>query len=580
MSDRETLVGAYQAGQLPEAIQAAISPDRSERAKLASVLASLHNEGRIDLFNVFGALTNKSAPSRDFFLLRHVFEELLPELEAPVAKLIRCVLHLYREAGIDLAAGTVLEAFRDFCARQADRPKAALAEIEADPETLADLLVPVLIAGSTVDPRTYVAETIRLSHGESIDLRRRALFALGRIGGEQAVWNNPDVAKTLEHVIEVEEDDQVLASSIKSAFALSRHDATNQSRWIAVVAGALTKGGEIALHAASEIFGFQTNDLSPEFLELLLANLAQVKPSNKGTLDNIDYGIAHLLRSKHAEEGLCFLESLLRSHPQEIGFSNFNDVMRAIRDHPGLLSKVATRWFLGGEAVLCEGVTFIVDAPPSASPEIEVDVGELMAGVDPVRFVFAARKAIGYLFLKPICATSFLLSLMRQAPDSGVRSELESLLLNPLLINFSGSVAEYLARRAESEEGEVKVAVRRALDALEAYLDDLKSVGNIPALHSSLEHRDAYRRHFSEEVAQSFKRAQAESVFLQLIHRSVLLYGRKAIHHVFGPEGQIKRSEMQLGSHGTEIEFPRMTRVDPHGLEFMLRVFRHERMST
>lgn len=578
MSDRETLVRAYQAGHLLEAIQAALSPDRSERTKLASALASLHNEGHVDLIDAFGALTGESASGPDFFLLRHVLEELLPELEAPVPKVTRCVLHLYRGAGTDLASGTILDAFQDFCARRADRPRAALAEIEADPEILATLLVPVLIAGSTVDAPTYVAETIRLSRDASIDLRKRALFVLGRLPGEQVVWGNEDVAKTLEHAIEIEDDGQVLASCINSAFALSRHDAAKKSRWIAVVAGALSKGGEIALHAASEVFGFRTHDVFPELLDLLLTSLAKVKPSNKGTLNNIDYGIAHLIQSDHVEEGLSFMENLLRCHPQEIEFSTFNDAVRAIRDHPGLRSKVATRWLLGGEAALCEGVASIVDAPMGGSPEIETDAGEL-AGVDPARFVFAARKAIGYLFLKPISATSFLLSLMQQTPDARVLSDLESLLLNPLLLNYSGSVAEYLTRRAESEAGEVKVAVRRALEGLEAYFDDLRSVGDIPALHPTLEHRDAYRRHVSEEVAQSFKKAQAESVILQLVHRSVLLYGRKAINHVFGPEGEIKRMETQLGSHGTEFEVPRMTRLDPHGLDFMLRVFRHERMS-
>lgn len=578
MSDRETLLRAYQAGHLLEAIQAALCPDRSERKKLASTLALLHNEGHIDIIDTFGALTRESAPGRGFFLLRHVLEELLPELEAPVPKLIRCVLHLYREADTDLLTGSILDAVQDFFARRAGRPKVALAEIEVDPETLADLLVPALIAGSAVDAPTYVAETIRLSRSASIDLRKRALFALGRLPGEQVIWGNEDVAKALENAVEAEDDAQVLASCIKSAFALSCHDTTNKSRWIAIVAGALSKGGEIALHAASEVFGFRTRDVSSEFLELLLTRLAQVNPSNKWTLDNIDYGIAHLLQTDHAEAGLCFLESLLRSHPQEIECSNFNDAVRVIRDHPSLRSKVATRWLLKGEAALCEGVDFIVDARIGGSPEIEADADEL-AGVGPTRFVFAARKAIGYLFLKPTSATSFLLSLMRQTPDAEVRSNLESLLLDPLLLNFSGSVAEYLTRKAESEEGEVKVAVRKVLEALDEYLDGLRSVGDIPALHPSLEHRDAYRRHFSEEVTQSFKKAQAESVILHLVHKSVLLYGRKAIHHSFGPEGEINRMETQLGSHGTEIEVPRMTRIDPHGLDFMLRVFRHERMS-
>jgi len=69
-------------------------------------------------------------------------------------------------------------------------------------------------------------------------------------------------------------------------------------------------------------------------------------------------------------------------------------------------------------------------------------------------------------------------------------------------------------------------------------------------------------------------------VLLQLVHQTVLLYGHKAIHHVFGPEGKVSRMETQLGSHGTNIEVPRMTILDPQGLDLMLRVFRCERIVT
>jgi hypothetical protein len=111
------------------------------------------------------------------------------------------------------------------------------------------------------------------------------------------------------------------------------------------------------------------------------------------------------------------------------------------------------------------------------------------------------------------------------------------------------------------------------------YLDDLETVGSIPALHPSLAHREIYWRHLSKEVAQSFKQAQEESVMLQLVHRSVLLYGKKAVHHVFGPEGEINRMETHLGELGTQIDVPRMTILDPCGLDLMLRTFRRERMS-
>jgi len=34
--------------------------------------------------------------------------------------------------------------------------------------------------------------------------------------------------------------------------------------------------------------------------------------------------------------------------------------------------------------------------------------------------------------------------------------------------------------------------------------------------------------------------------------------------------------ETALGTHGTEIEFPRMQYIDPFGLDYMLRVFRND----
>jgi hypothetical protein len=76
MIDRETFVREYRAGHLLDAIQATLPANRSERKEMASVLASLHNEGQVDLIDAFGGLTGKSSSGHDFFLLRRVFEEL------------------------------------------------------------------------------------------------------------------------------------------------------------------------------------------------------------------------------------------------------------------------------------------------------------------------------------------------------------------------------------------------------------------------------------------------------------------------------------------------------------------------
>jgi len=302
MSDREDLVRGYQAGGLLEAIRSALSADRSERTKLASDLAALHNEGAIDLLATFGALTREAGGERDFFRLRHVFEEALPELEAPVPKLIGTVLHLYQQAG-NFAAGTILSAIRDFFAKSPDRPRAALAEIEANAHTLADLLVTTLIAGSAGDPSLFVGETIRLCGAANVEVRKRAFYALGRLEGESNHATNEAVVRTLEHAVAADVDDEILANALSSAFELSLLPAADQPRLLSTIAGALAKGGDTTLHTAAQIFGFRTREFSAEILQLLLDHLAKVKSTNRDTLEEIDYGISHLLQTDSVEQG-------------------------------------------------------------------------------------------------------------------------------------------------------------------------------------------------------------------------------------------------------------------------------------
>ena len=471
MSDlRKILVQAYQTGQFLEEVSAALSRNREERRGLASELAALHNERIVNVLEGFAGLKSRSESGSDYFLIR-VFREVLPLLEASVREVIRCVLHLCREAGVNML--DMLDEFQEFCSKQGARPQEALAEIEANPDMLTDLLAPTLVAGSQIDASIYLAETVRLCQHPHVEFRILAVFALGRLTLGDDITRIDLALSTLERVVGTDPDDRVLASGVRSAFALMGRDVANALRYVAVINCALSRGSERALHAASRLFGFHTGDVSPQLLQALLDHLMQVKPTNKEALDNIDYGIAYLLRSNCVEAGLGFLEDLLRSQPDYLELSNFDDTVRVIRDDPALRSKVGTRWLLGGEAVLCEGVGSIVDLRMGGSLEIEADAVEL-AGAESVRFLFAARKAIGYLFLTPISAASFILSLIHQSTDNMVREKLEALLLDPLLLNFSGRVAEYLSRRAESEEGEIKAVVGRALSALERYLDGLR----------------------------------------------------------------------------------------------------------
>ena len=111
------------------------------------------------------------------------------------------------------------------------------------------------------------------------------------------------------------------------------------------------------------------------------------------------------------------------------------------------------------------------------------------------------------------------------------------------------------------------------------YFENIKSTGIIPELHPSQSQRDTYRRRFSKIIEQAMRDAQKESVLLSLVSTSVLLYGRKSVNYAYGSDGQFNRMEFPLQPHSTEMEFPRVTNIDPFGLDYALRVFRAERIS-
>lgn len=577
MSDRDDLLRSYEAGNFLEKVYCSLA-DHNDPTTLALELVALHNEGVIDVVGAFESLKNKSSNGPDFFLTRHVFEKALPDLDAPVPSVMRCVLRLYRDAGQDLAAGTIVKGFIEFCEKDPSRPREALAEVEASPDNFADLLPGTLIAGSRIDNPFYLAQAIRLCEDKNIELRRRAVFSLGKFNWPEGIVASDSSLVALEHSATAETDDQILAGIVKSAFSLLQQHKAQEPRVVALIAAALSKGDEYTVHAASEVFGFHTGELTGALLDVLFVHLVRVKSTNKGTLDNVDYGISYLLKNGDPDKAIQFLEDLLLTHPNELTMEIFDSAAREIVSNKAHISKLLTRWFLRGDRVLCDGVRRIIGTLHGTDLPLEIDPTELKPA-DFVHLLFVARKTIGYLFVHPISVATVLISLMRNTTDDDVLTELGVLLFDPLFLNFTGKARDYVVQQSGLESDKVKATIDQALRAIDDYLEDLHSVGNLAALHPGERQREAHHRHFSRLMAESWKAAEARSVLLNLFSKSVLLYGRKSISYVYGSDGQSHRMEIPLQSHGTEMEFPRMEYLDPFGLDYMLRIFRSERLN-
>lgn len=209
--------------------------------KLYEEIIKLHNEGLIDVIEAFCQLKNDSDSKTDFFLTRYVFEKTLPKINAPVISVIQCVIYLYNEAGQDMAAGTIFDSFIDFCATNSVRPKEALSYIVDSDDQFADLLPSAIIAGTHLNLKHFLNETLLLTDHKSIIIRTRAVFTLGKIQYQSEPNQAEFALQRLETIVNEETDDQLLGNAIKSAFEIYKYNRSKEEPYSRLIKNALAK---------------------------------------------------------------------------------------------------------------------------------------------------------------------------------------------------------------------------------------------------------------------------------------------------------------------------------------------------
>ncbi|MBN1461811.1 MAG: hypothetical protein JXA57_19955 [Armatimonadetes bacterium] len=578
MAEREELIRSYDAGNFLEVLYASWMNERADLETLVSQLVALHNEGVIDLVAAYEKLEN-TTDGPEFFSTRHLFEKALPELNASVPAVMQCVRELYTAAGQDFAAGTVVTSLFDFCKKDAPRLDEALAEIEAHYDEFAQFLFGTLVAGSETDFTSFLAHTLRLCRHDNVELRSRALCALSRLAWPRQSAIPEAVVEELDHAAATETDDRCLASVVSSGFSLLEQLPDEAVRIVGIVDLALSRGGDYTLHAAAKVFGLRKARPAGDALQMLLRHLRRVAPTNNGMLDLVDLGISDMVKQGDSEAPLGLLECLLLAHPDSLTMESFDGVAREIAANKSLLGKVLTRWFLKGEQVLCEAVGKIVDEWRLESVWLDIDATEVEE-LDPARTLFVARKAVGYLFVHPVTVSSVIVSLMRCSGDEQMRAELGGLLLNPVLVNYPGETRSQLEEHLPHEPSETQNTLAGVLQSLDDYLDNVRSVGELAALHPSERHREMRRRRETSQAAEIHRAAIAKSVFLSMVSKSTLLYGRKSVNYRYEVNGEASRTEMPLQTMSVEAAIPRMIDIDPVGLDYQLRVYRVERLRT
>jgi hypothetical protein len=566
---------AYKEGKVLEVVIEKLRANWENRNVINEALIELNNSREIDLIRSFSVLKNNSSSQVDFFSARNILEEILPSLDSPIEEVMVCVLLLVKEAGHDLAAGMLLPPFVNYCATNISRPKEALGLVEKEPDKYIDLMPQIVIAGSRHDVNFYFEQVVRLSQYENIEFRRRAVYSIGRI--EELHKNETLIEKALVRLTEIvneETDDRLLGAVVDSAFSIWEKSGNYIETVSNLIDRALSSGEDYALHVGANLFGHR--EKCPDaILHCFIKNLVRVKPENKGSLEYIDFGLASLIKQ---EDLRCvdLLETLLLNNSKNLTLDVFDSAMRELFINKRIFNKLMTKWFIKGDKVLCEGIAEIAKLAHEHDVNLSVTPEEFDSSQNN-HVIFLARKSIGFLFANPVTAASILVSLMPYATGETMQF-LINLMFDFLLINYPGKVGEYLRETMLVEKDEVKEALKIVISYFDKYIEDIKSAGNIPELHPSQTQRDTHNRRFSQIMEDAMRNAQKASVLLSLVSTSVMLYGRKSVDYIYSEDGQFNRMEIPLQEHSTEMEFPRITNIDPFGLDYTLRIFRAERL--
>ncbi len=573
ISIKEQLLEAYQSGDFLDALyHTGLSSDLEEDC-LAQELASLHNEGSINLVDSFSEL-KKADSGFMFFSIRAMFEKALPDLASDVSPVVNCVRHLVREAGQDLAAGTTVDYFIKFLAADPDRLEESLAITKANPE-LSDLLPATLIAGANLDFTRYLGEVLRLIKSENIDTRKQAIFSLSRFDWDEENAPTEEVYLALEQVRDSYSDDDLLAATARTAASFLKHDQKQEKRLVDLIDSAIAKGGDQAIWVASSLLTYADEHMPDALIARLLQHLKRVNAEHNGTIDQIDHGIQRLIAIGKINTAIEFLEEIVEEKGKDLEPSAFDSTLHDIQRNPELLNKATTRWLLNGNAALCRAAEFLIGSGRRDNFPVEADPAEIDAS-NMNEVIFLARKITGHFFMNSVSAASMLLSLLQLAQDNMTRTQVGKLLMDPILMNFPGEARSFVNGKKDSCSAEVQEVLRQIDVALEEYFDALRSNEDLPELLPSDAQREAYQRHSAREMAESFKEAEMKSVFLGLVTKQTLLYGRSSITYVQDGQGTAHRQEVPLQEHSIEFEIPRILQLDPLGLEYQLAVYKSE----
>ncbi|HFK6082430.1 TPA: hypothetical protein ACG0NP_003525 [Enterobacter cloacae] len=573
MSLEETRVRLLTASETAEGLLALVhdlyvQEIRSEEKVLTEVLSVLHNSGEIDFVQIVRGV-DKNSYGNDFFIILHVFKNALPTLDAKVEDVLHCLVHLTQQAGRDLAIGGVYVAFERFCSVEGHRPRDSVECIlkQSELSSYAPFLSSSILAYDSNRVSEAIQTTESLIANSSQMVRNQAYFTLGRLSVDETqasvIWELLRGSAVSEH------DSGCCASILGATLHFGEKFPSYWSQIEELLIPFVEEAPPEVLYAISNIISFQGIVFPESVKQLLVKQLANVSPEHKGIIDNIDHLLVELVERGSSSLAVELLESILAVGVEFKSLGYFANEL--LSKHQELRNHIITKWFLYGEAPLCHGVSTLLHDVTGKDIELKAETALLD---DEVKQIFVSRKAVGWLFTRPLAAASFILSISETASTTTLK-ELERILYDPLLLSYPSELKRFF--QSCIDKGVQEHLCKRLLEKLQIYHTDIEKVSELKELMAPSENISAYWKDFDKGMQEAHEEASKSSL-IKMFTTHRLLYGNSSIYYLHQGDGKSVRQEMQMHSFSHSAEIPRLNVLDPESLDYTLRIYRCERM--
>ena len=497
-----------------------------------------------------------------FFAGLALINRLIPHWDVGHREMMRLVSMLVDLGGEDLSATTPNGAFREWCAGDEQRIQAVVDDARGGDGMALGLLCVALEAGCRSKD---ALDFLRSGDNQAVVAAAMALDLM-QLDPEAAA----KAVATLGDVCAHAEDVNVLGTALLSVWGLVGHH-PDLPREGAVTALKVAVGHTApeARHAVASLLVRHGGAFNASETTMALNALKRTEPNHKGTIDQIDQTARALTARGWFEELEDVVASVIRRSGGSVSLDEFPRFWEEIaRDRYRRLPAIAVRWLLDDSASLPASLSKSLSRVLDDQVHVGLVAADLPSDADSQTAL--CRKAVGFLFLTPITAASLLVSVLEHGLPN-VADEAEALLDDPLLVNFSGELAEYLGSvtkaRPKSVADHVSAALKRAEDALR----DLEGLVDLKELHPSEEQRRAVRVHEARAMAEAIKQGSKRSIFHDLVKEEHLLYGGTASIYVDDRDGrEMRKVDLEMAEHSVSMEIPRMAILDPEGLEIRL----------